>query len=138
MASHGHDENHVVAAALRLVVPFVGLVARPRRGSAVRAALDVPEELRARLHTPAGLDIGARTPAEIALSIFAQIVAESRSTELSPALASHATVIDPVCGMEVVAAEGAIAFEHEGRRFSFCSSGCRDAFAANPARHAAV
>ena len=138
VASHGHDEDHVLAAALRLGVPFVGLVASVRRGSSVRAALDVPDELRARLHTPAGLDIGARTPAEIALSIFAQIVAESRSTEVTPASALGAVVIDPVCGMEVVAAEGAIALEHDGRRFVFCSSVCRDAFAADPARHAPV
>ncbi len=78
VASHGHEEEFVLASALRAGVPYVGLVASERRGAAVRAALDVPDELRAQLHTPAGLDIGARTPAEIALSIFAEIVAESR------------------------------------------------------------
>ena len=53
-------------AALRAGVPYVGLVASRTRGEAVRASLDVPDELRARVHVPAGLDIGARTPAEVA------------------------------------------------------------------------
>ena len=135
VASHGRDEEHVLASALRLGVPFVGLVASVKRGAAVRAALDVPDELRPQLHTPAGLDIGARTPAEIALSIFAQIVAESRATGLPPG-AREAVAIDPVCGMEVAAGEDSIRMEHEGRQFFFCCSGCRDAFAAAPADHA--
>ena len=56
-------------------MPYVGLVASRKRGAAVAAGLDVSEDDRARLHTPAGLDIGARTPEEIALSILAEIVA---------------------------------------------------------------
>ena len=80
VASHGHEEEYVLAAALRAGVPYVGLVASAKRGAAVRAALDVPDELRAQLHTPAGLEIGARTPAEIALSILAEVVAESRAS----------------------------------------------------------
>ncbi|WCB94111.1 hypothetical protein DSM104299_02839 [Baekduia alba] len=79
VASHGRDEEAALCAALNEGVPYVGLVASPRRGEAVRASLDLPDELRARLHTPAGLDIHARTPPEIALSILAAIVDERRS-----------------------------------------------------------
>jgi xanthine dehydrogenase accessory factor len=79
VASHGRDEEPALAAALTEGVPYVGLVASRRRGEAVRAALDVPGELRGRLRTPAGLAIGARTPPEIALAILAEIVQERRS-----------------------------------------------------------
>lgn len=74
VASHGRDEERVLAAALAAGVPYVGLVASRRRGAAVLAALDADEAAVARVHTPAGLDIGARSAPEIALSVLAQIV----------------------------------------------------------------
>jgi xanthine dehydrogenase accessory factor len=75
-ASHGRDEAAVLTAALAAGVPYVGLVASRKRGSQVLASLDVAGAALSRVRTPAGLDIGARTPQEIALSIFAQIIAE--------------------------------------------------------------
>ncbi|HVL20793.1 MAG TPA: YHS domain-containing protein, partial [Amaricoccus sp.] len=42
---------------------------------------------------------------------------------------------DPVCGMTVDPRGGGPAHEHDGRRFHFCSTGCRDRFAAAPADH---
>jgi phenylpyruvate tautomerase PptA (4-oxalocrotonate tautomerase family)/YHS domain-containing protein len=38
-------------------------------------------------------------------------------------------VIDPICGMVVVLNEHAIALEHDGTLYGFCSEGCRDVFA---------
>ncbi|MGH2985012.1 MAG: XdhC family protein [Solirubrobacterales bacterium] len=80
VASHGHDEERVLTAGLRSGVPYVALVASQIRGDAVKQSLDLPEELRAQLHTPAGLEIGAETPEEIALAILAEIVALRRSS----------------------------------------------------------
>jgi xanthine dehydrogenase accessory factor len=76
VSSHGEGEEQALTRALRAGVPYVALVASRRRGEAVRASLDVPEELRERVHVPAGLDIGARTPVEVAVSILAQLIAE--------------------------------------------------------------
>jgi xanthine dehydrogenase accessory factor len=75
VASHGHDEERVLAAALRSGVPYVALVASEVRGQAVRESLDLSDEDRARLHTPAGLEIGAESPEEIAVAILAEVVA---------------------------------------------------------------
>jgi xanthine dehydrogenase accessory factor len=80
VASHGHDEERVLTAALRSGVPYVALVASQIRGDAVRKSLDLPEELLAGLHTPAGLEIGAEAPEEIALAILDEIVALRRSS----------------------------------------------------------
>jgi xanthine dehydrogenase accessory factor len=144
VASHGRDEEAVLGAALRAGVPYVGLVASPRRGAAVVAALDVPDADRARVHTPAGLDIGARGAAEIALSVYAEIVAErSRRPAGAPAgpdgndgpVPGEAEATDPVCGMAVAVTPSALRLEHAGGPWYFCGPGCRQAFADDPARY---
>ncbi|MET3804561.1 xanthine/CO dehydrogenase XdhC/CoxF family maturation factor [Nakamurella sp. UYEF19] len=82
VASHLPDEIPVLAAALRAGVPYVALIANRRRSPAVLAALDVDDSLREKVRTPAGLEIGARTPPEIAVSILAEIVSlRPRSTD---------------------------------------------------------
>lgn len=88
VASHGRDEEDALATALDLGVAYVGLVASRKRGQAVVGSLKVADEDRDRVHTPAGLDIGARTPEEIALSILAEVVA-TRATKVSPPVEHH-------------------------------------------------
>jgi xanthine dehydrogenase accessory factor len=98
------------------------------------------------VHTPAGLDIGARTAAEIALSILAQVVA-TRPHSAAPVAVDHhiagsaseagweangTTAIDPVCKMTVAAVETSLHLDHDGRRQYFCGPGCLRAFSANP------
>ena len=89
VASHGRDEEHALATALDVGVPYVGLVASRKRGQAVVSALEVSDDDRARVHTPAGLDIGARTPEEIALSILAELVATRRARVSAPVATGH-------------------------------------------------
>jgi xanthine dehydrogenase accessory factor len=84
VASHGRDEEEALSTALDVGISYVGLVASRKRGEAVVESLEVSDDDKARVHTPAGLDIGARTPEEIALSILAEIVA-SRRPQLAPA-----------------------------------------------------
>jgi xanthine dehydrogenase accessory factor len=87
VASHGRDEERALTAALEHGVPYIGLVASRTRGATVVASIAAPD--RERIHTPAGLDIGARTPEEIALSILAEIVATRRRMVALPAPAVH-------------------------------------------------
>ncbi len=79
-----HDGKFDVPAltvALTRGAGYVGMVGsrgtRATRDTALRAE-GVSDDLIARIHGPIGLDIGARTPEEIALAILAQIVASAR------------------------------------------------------------
>jgi xanthine dehydrogenase accessory factor len=136
VASHGRDEEAVLVQALRAGVPYVGLVASRKRGEAVVASLDVCGSMSSRVVTPAGLDIGARTPEEIALSILAEIVARRPQPSGRPIVGSEATAVvavDPVCGMSVATVETSLHLDHDEARYWFCGSGCLRAFAAAPA-----
>lgn len=136
VASHGRDEEDVLTAALRAGVPYVGLVASRKRGEAVVGSLDVDAAARGRVHTPAGLDIGARSPEEVALSILAEIVASrphpSGRTVVTDDEPAAATAVDPVCGMSVAMVESSLHLDHDGTRVWFCGTGCLRAFAADP------
>jgi xanthine dehydrogenase accessory factor len=131
VASHGAGEEDALTRALDAGVGYVGLVASRKRGAAVLESLDVPDALRAQVHTPAGLDIGARTPADIAISIVAEIV--SQRTAVLPVKA--AVAVDPVCGMEVAIGDETIHLDAGGERVYFCCDGCRSTYAANLASH---
>lgn len=137
VASHGGSEHAVIEAALRAGVPYIALIASPRRGEAVLSALALEADDRTRLHTPAGIDIGSRTPQEVALSVLAEIVSVRPRAPRVPGVASEPVqdapvAADPVCGMSVAMVDGSRHLDHDGTRWWFCGSGCEDAFRANP------
>jgi len=131
VASHGADEELALVRGLETGVGYVGLVASRARGEAVLASLDVPDAMRASIHTPAGLDIGARGAGEIAVAILAEVVSErAAAPALDALLAGPPMAVDPVCGMEVVATDASIHLDADGGRVYFCREACRDAYLA--------
>ena len=119
-----------------------------------REETSVGQERIAALRAPAGLDIGAETPEEVALSILAELVQVRRGRADFVASPGPATVagglpesinlepvvddivlVDPVCGMTVDAAHARHLAEHEGIVYAFCSMGCRTRFIREPATY---
>ena len=133
VASQGHYDEQALEAILKGGVPYVGLVASRKRGDTVRALLDehgVPGV--AAMRSPAGLDLGARTPPEVALSILAEIVqALPSGKEVSPP-AALASAVDPVCGMQVDVATARHTAEVDGVAYYFCCATCRALFVKQP------
>ena len=89
----------------------------------------VTEEVLGRLKAPAGLDIGAATGAEIALSILAEIVQRRRARQAAH-VQTRELAIDPICGMQVDVASAKWAAERDGQMYYFCAPGCRRVFLA--------
>ena len=146
VAAHGRDELHTLRRGLEAGLPYIGLVASPKRGTGVLAELrgdGVSESDIARIDVPAGIDIGARTPAEIALSILARIVAVRRDERTVAAVQTRSAVvagadasqpaplaIDPICGMTVAAVAGTLSLTYDGETTYFCCEGCKSKFEA--------
>lgn len=128
VATMGDDDVEVLRSVLGREPAYVGVIASRKRFGEVRGELasrGVPEAALERIAAPAGLDIGARTSEEIALSVMAQIVAQRRKATVQ---AVTAEAIDPICGMTVAIAGARHSAEVEGVTYYFCCAGCRSKF----------
>lgn len=80
VATRGHKmDSHALKASVRTAARYVGLVGSRRKTILIDRLLrddGVPEDRIRTVHAPIGLDLGGRTPAEIALAILAEIEAE--------------------------------------------------------------
>jgi xanthine dehydrogenase accessory factor len=86
VASMGRGDEEALTAALATGARYIGLVASSRRAGTVMGRLreqGVGEDALARVHSPAGLDLGPSRQEEIAVAILAQLIAW-RHTEMAP------------------------------------------------------
>jgi xanthine dehydrogenase accessory factor len=146
VATMGESDEDSIAAALALEPAYLGAVASRKRFALIRETLigrGLPAAAIDRVRNPAGLDLGARLPEEVALSIMAEIVqlrraraAElARDSEVAQAPApEEREERDPVCGMTVAVATARHRAEHQGRLYYFCNPRCREKFLAAPDR----
>ena len=95
-----------------------------------------------KVKTPAGLDINAKIPTEVAISILAEIIQLSRSKAdpmtpsipLDPNLSSD-LYINPVCKIPVSKSAAKHVVEHEGEQVYFCCDGCYESFQKEPSAY---
>jgi xanthine dehydrogenase accessory factor len=88
LLSHDEDLDPLaLAAALEDGAGYVGALGSrdtARRTRERLAALGVPDVLAGRLHAPIGLDVGARTPAEVAVAVLAEVLAVRNGRDAAP------------------------------------------------------
>ena len=153
VASHGQYDEDALEQALRSPAVYVGMVGSHRRAEACREYLrtsGLTEQQIERLKAPAGLDVGAVTPEEIAASILAELVevrrrgplvnqeqtrfASEEHLEGKDAIIEHEseTAIDPVCGMIVEIATARHRAKLDGQDLYFCCPACKRLFERNP------
>lgn len=165
VASQGSWDEDALEAILARDAAYVGLVASPTRATAVREYLrgqGVPDERLAALRAPAGLDLGAETAEEVAVSILAELVQVRRGRAPFVAAPGPATLageasaqgdavasigggpadeivlVDPVCGMTVEREGVRHIAEHDGIVYAFCCVGCRSRFMKEPTAYVPV
>jgi xanthine dehydrogenase accessory factor len=145
VATQGHFDEEALERALATPAAYVGLVASRKRAEAVLGYLQdrgVSEEALARVHAPAGLDLGHVATDEIAVAILAELVqlraAGALEAGVGGASAPRHEELDPVCGMTVDVADARYRTVHEGRTYYFCSAGCLESFESEPAKYLAV
>jgi xanthine dehydrogenase accessory factor len=144
-------------------VPYIAFVASKTKAGKVLdylRAKGVATEKLEQVRAPAGLNLGAASPEEIAVSILAEIVQVHRSkavavqqenasgpihAESRPGMIEEAVIEealmgeakDPICGMMVDTRQARYKSEYGGKWFYFCCARCQQEFETAPARHAA-
>lgn len=156
VATMGMYDSESLLALRECPLAYAGLVISPKRWGSLREELfsaGVSAEFCDFVTAPAGHDIGAVGPQEIAVSIFAQMIERRRrqaevryhppsGTVLKEATAEETvtastaqklgTGVDPVCGMLVDLDSTPYRTMHEGTMYGFCCPHCMRKFQHNP------
>jgi xanthine dehydrogenase accessory factor len=152
VATMGNDDEEGLEAVIGTQPQYIGLVASEEIARSLFQYIrdkGTPDEDIARVKCPAGLELGAESPPEIALSVMAEItrlrraVSEQalepvkRSKDASlPAIQKTAESptdsIDPVCRMAVATANAIYKTVFEENTVYFCSLRCKVAFERTP------
>jgi xanthine dehydrogenase accessory factor len=144
IATHGRFDEEAIEQVIGTPATYIALVASGKRAGVILQQLQArgasPEGLR-RVRSPAGIDIGAVAPEEIALSILAEIVQARRrreketKKEILPS-GGETDAKDPICGMTVQVEGARHQSNYQGRSYYFCCAGCKEIFEADPATRA--
>ena len=151
VATQGKRDEEGLEAALATGASYVTFIASRRKAEKLREYLAEKGYEKSRIEaivSPAGLDIGAVTPQEIAVSVLASLVKERRTPATESTAKTSAetpaareptdrTAIDPICGMTVEIAAAEHHSEYQGRTYYFCCAGCRHNFEKHPERYVA-
>jgi xanthine dehydrogenase accessory factor len=152
VATMGNGDEEGLEAVVGTEPKYLGLVASKEKAKSLfQYILDkgTPDEHIARVKCPAGLEFGAETLPEIALSVMAEItrlrraiseqsiepVKRSKGASLpvmQKTAESPTESIDPVCGMTVATANARDKTVFEEKTVYFCSLRCRVAFEKSP------
>jgi xanthine dehydrogenase accessory factor len=146
VSTQGEGDEEALEQALNSSAAYVGFIAsrtKARKVAEYLSAKGMEGDRVKRMRAPAGLDIHAASPEEIAVSILAEIVQLERSQSkafepVSGQVAPEQRVEarDPICGMEVDTSK-AHKSEYQGNVFYFCCAGCKQTFDKQPESYAA-
>jgi xanthine dehydrogenase accessory factor len=143
VSTQGESDEEALEAALATAAPYVAFVASKVKAGKTFEYLkerSIAVERLAQVRAPAGLDIQASSPEEIAVSILAEIIqtrkaaADAKPKAVLPVLRQD--VRDPICGMLVDLTSAKHNSEFRGNSYYFCCVGCKQTFDKQPDKYA--
>jgi xanthine dehydrogenase accessory factor len=146
VSTQGEGDEEALEQALKSDALYIAFVASKTKADKVFDYLKsrgISAERLGKVRAPAGLDIHAQSPDEIAVSILAQIIQVRGEKARVPGLSKPGLslpivtteVKDPICGMTVDPNKASHKSEYRGKMFFFCCAGCKQTFEREPERY---
>lgn len=145
VCTQGEDDARHLMTAIESGSSYISFVSSKRKANSILMGLKregIEHDVLASIKTPAGMDIQAKTPEEVAISILAQIIQsyraslddKSETTELELEITED-LYINPVCKIPVQKSTAKYVLDYEGEKVYFCCDGCKESFEAAPEKY---
>ncbi len=147
VATQGDNDEESVRMALETDCDYVGFISSLQKSGKIKEYLEeVGVDLKRidELKTPVGIDINAKLPEEIAISILAEIVQLFRDPnrkvvqKTSENVINNDTYINPVCSVPVSKKDAKYVVEYGDHTVYFCCDGCKVSFDNEPDKYIEV
>ena len=144
VSTQGEGDEEALEQALLTQAAYVAFVASKAKARKILDYLKergVAVDRLSQVRAPAGLDIRAASPEEIAVSILAEIIQVNGTRAAVPKAQTQLPVLkqetkDPICGMTVDVSVAKHKSEFHGKYFYFCCSSCKQTFDKQPEKYA--
>ncbi len=144
VCTQGEGDTEALHKAILSEKPYLSFVASRKKANSIfrdLRKLGVTFDQLKTIKTPAGLDIGAKLPEEVAISILAEIIQDFRgeqaeTTAQTPAaLPNEDYYMNPVCNIPVQKSTAKHVLEYKDEKVYFCCDGCKVSFEKAPEQY---
>jgi xanthine dehydrogenase accessory factor len=147
VCTQGENDEEALEQILDQPAFYKGFVASPRKKEKVfenLVELGFDPNKIGEIHAPAGVNINAKKPDEVAISILAQLIQIRNSSEVTgfkafkntgPAADTPKFYVNPVCGVLVDINNPKHIIEYKGEKVYFCCDGCKVKFEGDPEKY---
>lgn len=145
VCTQGENDDIALKQAIESGTNYVSFVSSVRKANSIYNSLKksgISVQDLARVKTPAGIDISAKLPEEVAISILAEIISIVRKEKDENKNAPSTTLnldeyfINPVCNLPIQKSTAKHVIPYKGKDYFFCCDGCTDSFKAAPEKYA--
>jgi len=143
VSTQGEGDEEALEKAVVSSASYVAFVASKAKAGKILDYLKergVSSSRLSEVRAPAGLDIHASSPEEIAVSVLAEIV-QLNGTRMAAAKAKKELPVaalearDPICGMAVDVSSAKYKSEFHRNSYYFCCAGCKQQFDKQPEKY---
>lgn len=146
VCTQGEGDSEALHQAIILKHQYLAFVSSRMKAQAVftelRKTKGISFDQLKEIKTPAGLDLGAKLPEEVAISILAEIIkqfreekSEDKTSSDTLGLPNDEYYLNPVCNIPIQKSTAKHILEHQGEKVYFCCDGCKVSFEKDPAKY---